>query len=234
MTIRIEVDQFLASNHTTPPTSLGRRYDSKKFLPEAGNTVVCHLDLNAPAHTAVLEARRRMQTLPGADCFLYTPMSSLHMTVFEGVIESRRTPNTWPAGSAHMASVDRATKSILARLVEFSSPPGFAVRVAGLRPTGLILTGATQEDDTRMRAWREALTEPFGYRHDDHDAYQYHMTFAYPLDWLPESARFHWQSELTAILAELVKAAPVIPLKPPAFCAFADMNRFDELLVLGA
>ena len=85
-----------------------------------------------------------------------------------------------------------------------------------------------------MRAWRSALTEPFGYRHRDHESYQYHMTFAYPIDWLPESALPLWQAEFRAILAELAKAAPVIPLSPPAFCQFADMTLFKELLVLKA
>ncbi|MDA8746929.1 DUF1868 domain-containing protein [Litoreibacter sp.] len=234
MSINTEIAKFLDSNNTSPPPGLGQRYDTKKFLPESGNTVVCHLDLDTPTHGAVLKARRRMQALPGADRFLYTPKNSLHMTVFEGVIETRRTPNTWPAEFDSTASVESATNSILARLTEFSPPPSFAVRVEGLRPTGLILKGATAEDDTNMRVWREALTEPFGYRHDDHDSYKFHMTFAYPVEWLPESAKSHWESEFQSILADLVGAAPIIPLRPPAFCQFADMNRFEELLILNA
>lgn len=234
MSIRTEIAQYLSSNNTAPPPSLGQRYDAKRFLPEAGNTVVCHLDFDNPTHVAVLEARRRMLALPGADRFLYTPMSSLHMTVFEGVIETRRTRNTWPAELATTASVESATKTILGHLTDFSPPHSFSVRVAGLRPTGLILRGATENDEVHMRAWREALTEPFGYRHDDHDTYQFHMTFAYPIEWLPESAKAHWESEFSSILADLACAAPVIPLTPPAFCQFADMNRFDEILVLKA
>ncbi len=233
MSISIEIAQFLASNQTTPPPSLGQRYDAKQFLPEAGNTVVCHLDFNNPTHRAVLKARRRMLALPDADRLLFTPMNSLHMTVFEGVIESRRTPNSWPADfDCATALVESATKSILSRLTEFSPPPSFAVRVAGLRPTGLILEGATEKDEINLRAWREALTTPFGYRHDDHDSYQYHMTFAYPVEWLPDSAQSHWEAELSSILADLANAAPVIPLTAPAFCQFANMNRFDELLIL--
>lgn len=232
MTISTEIAAFLQSQNSSPPRSFGQRYDTEKFLPEAGNTVVCHLDVETSTHTAVLEARKRMMALPGADGFLHTPASSLHMTVFEGVIETRRTHNTWPSDIGSTASVESATKSILARLTEFSSPPAFSVRVAGLRPTGLILKGATPEDEAHMRAWRNALTEPFGYRHDSHDSYRFHMTFAYPVAWLPDAAQTLWTSELSSILANLVEAAPVIPLRAPAFCQFADMNQFDELLVL--
>ena len=235
MSVRIEIAQYLASNHTAPPPNLGQRYDSKQFLPEAGNTVVCPLDFDDPTHAAVIEARRRMMTLPGADDhFIYTPASSLHMTVFEGVIETRRIPNTWPADFDLSASVKSATEAILARLAVFSPPPGFAVRVVGLRPTGLVLEGATEEDEANMREWREALTRPFVYRHDNHDSYRFHMTFAYPVEWLPDSAQDQWESEFASILSELVDAAPVIPLRRPAFCQFADMNRFDELFDLEA
>jgi hypothetical protein len=232
MPISAEIDRFLASNRALPPSNLGKRYDAEKFLPEAGNTVVCHLDFDSPSHSAVLEARRRMQALPGADRFLFTPVSSLHMTVFEGVIDTHRTQNTWPAGFDLSASVESATKEIFECLKTFSPPPDFAVRVAGLRPTGLILEGATAQDEANMRAWREALTVPFGYRHDDHDDYKFHMTFAYPIAWLPDDAQAHWEAEFGLILADFANAAPVIPLVSPAFCQFADMNRFEELLVL--
>ena len=233
MSIKTEIAQYSVSNHSGPPPYLGKRYDTEKFLPEAGNTVVCHLDFNALAHTAILDARKRMRALPGADRFLYTPVSSLHMTLFEGVLDSRRIANTWPADLGENATVDAATQSILARLTEFSPPADFAARVVGLRPSGLLLAGATAQDDANMRAWRAALTQPFGYRHDSHDLYRFHMTFAYPIEWISESDRTQWEVECASILEDLAEAAPVIPLKPPAFCKFADMEQFDELLVLG-
>ena len=34
------------------------------------------------------------------------------------------------------------------------------------------------------------------------------------------------------IEADIVRRAPVLELRAPAFCSFADMNWFEELLVL--
>jgi hypothetical protein len=38
--------------------------------------------------------------LPNGDRFAYTPVSSLHMTVFQGTIGERRQPDYWPGGIA--------------------------------------------------------------------------------------------------------------------------------------
>lgn len=232
MEVSEAIAAFVERNNPAPPARLGQRYSATAFLPEHGNTVVCHLDLEAPGHEAVLAARARMLALPEAERFLFTPPESLHMTVFEGVIETRRTPDAWPAAIDRAAPVDEVTAWHLDRLAGFEPPGPFTVRVAGLRPTGLVLTGATEADQKRMRDWREALTGPFGYRHADHDAYSFHMTFAYPTGWLPEAVLPEWETAFRETLADL-QALPALPLKPPAFCRFADMTFFEELSVLG-
>lgn len=232
MPFETEITRFAAGQNPKPPSRLGQRYSAIKFLPEAGNTVVCHLDRTLPSHRAVLAARARMQALPGAENFLYTPEESLHMTVFEGVIETRRTADAWPADMDRDAPVIDVTEALMTRLDRFSPPPAFAVRVKDLLPTGLLLTGATAEDDRIMQDWRDVLTEPFGYRHKDHDAYRFHMTFAYATGWIPDDLVPVWTQELNIILNDLAQAAPVIPLRAPAFCQFADMEDFEERRVL--
>ncbi|WP_300018626.1 DUF1868 domain-containing protein [uncultured Roseobacter sp.] len=232
MPLETDIATFAAGQNANPPARLGQRYSATAFLPEAGNTVVCHLDRTAPAHQAVLDARTRMQALPGAENFLYTPAESLHMTVFEGVIETRRTADAWPAGIDRDAPVTEVTEALMTRFEPFSPPLAFSVRVKDVVPTGLMLTGATAEDDRILQDWRDALTGPFGYRHKDHDAYRFHMTFAYPTGWIPDDLVPVWAQELNIILEDLSRAAPVIPLRAPAFCRFADMEEFEELRVL--
>ncbi|MDU8944430.1 DUF1868 domain-containing protein [Ovoidimarina sediminis] len=232
MDVSEAIAAFAEAGKSAPPARLGQRYSAAEFLPEHGNTVVCHLDLGAPGHEAVLEARARMRALPEAERFLFTPVESLHMTVFEGVIETRRTADAWPGALDRNAPVDEVTAWHLARLQNFDAPEPFEVRVAGVRPTGLVLTGATPADEERMRTWREALTGPFGYRHADHDAYTFHMTFAYPVAWLPDAVLPDWEAAYREIL-DALQAIPALPLRPPAFCRFADMTYFEELLVLG-
>lgn len=226
------VQKVARGNNQNKPARLGQRFSRTAFLPEAGNTVICHLDREHPAHHAILEARARIQALPGAERFLFTPAASLHMTVFEGAIETRRTADAWPKDVSRDADMGDVTRHVLARFAGFVPPPAFCVSVAGVAPTGLILRGACEEDERTLRAWRDALTKPFGFRHETHVSYAFHMTFGYCVDWLSEAEVPLWESALHDIHKDLIRGAPKVPLKPPAFCTFADMTRFEELLVL--
>ncbi|MEP2641681.1 DUF1868 domain-containing protein [Roseobacter sp.] len=233
MTTHCDIAPFAARNNTQPPVRLGQRYDAHRFLPEAGNTVVCHLDRTAPTHSAVLRARAQMMALPGASGFLFTPEDSLHMTLFEGVLDTRRTQDAWPRDLDLSAPVTETTNVLQRRLAGFSPLRTFTMRAVGLLPTGLTLAGSDDSNDEIARLWRDALTEPFGYRHHDHDAYRFHISFAYPVTWLSDSALPVWKAEIPQILGELVETTPTLPLCAPAFCTFSDMCHFKETLGLG-
>lgn len=232
MTLSIEIDAFAEARHARPPSRLGQRYSEIAFLPDPGNTIVCHLDQTDPSHLAVLKARARLQSVSEAHRLLFTPESSLHMTLFDGVMDTRRVRDAWPDYAEMDASVARMTDEFLRRLGRFTALRAFQVRVCGMSPNGLLLEGATPEDETIMRSWRDALSDQLGFRRDDHLTYQFHMTFAYMIDWIPDDLVEHWRSEMGDIVEDLIANAPMIPLRGPAFCSFADMTHFDELLPL--
>lgn len=225
----MKLGDFSQSANTRPPSRLGQRYDQQSFLPDPGNTVVCHLDLDTAGGAAVLWARQRMQALPEADRLLFTPEESLHMTVFEGVLDARRTADAWPKDMARDASVGAVTEQMMDRLATFDAPAPFAITVDQVRLGGLELSGATPADKAALLEWREVLSRVFGYRQTAHDTYRHHMTFAYMLDWLPDAVLPDWKQGLADIQAELQAAAPILPLRPPAFCTFNDMTWFEEL-----
>lgn len=82
-----------------------------------------------------------------------------------------------------------------------------------------------------MQNWRDALADLLGYRHPDHETYVFHITFAYVIERLADEALPRWQAMLDDVAAELRAEVPVLELQPPAFCAFDDMNHFEELSV---
>lgn len=225
---------FFASSNPNPPVHLGTRYDSAgNFLVEPGNTVVCHLASGSASEAAVIEVRERMRAMSDADRLAFTPISSLHMTLFQGIIEYRRRLPYWPQDVPPDTSIEDMTRLYLERLNGFQGCGAFKVRVVDVVPTGLTVAGASDEDERIMRAWRDAVSVPFGYQHSDHDSYAFHITFAYQIRRLDDESASQWQDVLDDCLSLLARQAPVIELRPPAFCRFKDMKHFEELLVLG-
>jgi hypothetical protein len=225
---------FFAGTNPTPPLHLGRRYDTAgNFLTEPGNTVVCHLVNGSPSEAVVVEVRERMRAMPDADRLAFTPVSSLHMTLFQGIIEHRRRLAYWPEDVPLDTSIDDMTRLCQERLDGFEGCGAFRIKVVDVIPTGLTVAGASDEDERILRAWRDALTVPFGYRHPDHDGYVFHITFAYQIRRLEDEKASEWQDLFDDCLSLFARHAPVIELRPPAFCGFRDMEHFEELLILG-
>ncbi len=227
-----ELLNYSKSHNPRPPLHLGTRYAERGgFLREPGNTVVCHLDEGSETERAVIEARAKYLDMPEVENFLFTPVSSLHMTLFQGVIESRRKPGFWPADLPLEAPIDDMTEIMAARLEAFQVAEPFRVRVSGARPSGLLAEGCTEQDRRTVRAWRDAFAGLLGYRHPDHDDYPLHITFAYPIRRLSDAVLPAWQAMLTDVAGTLSRELPVLELTPPAFCVFEDMNHFHEILI---
>ena len=225
--------QYSQSLTQTPLHHLGTRYNSEgTFLPEPGNTIVSHLVKGSLSEQAVINARLRMQSLPEAEKLAFTPVSSLHMTLFQGIIEYRRQLPYWPEDMALDSSIEAMTDCYMQRLERFKAPGSFKIEVIDATPNGLTVQGLSQQDRNMMKLWRDQLAEIFGYRHPDHDSYVFHITFAYMIERFSDEAMFAWHVGLAELLEDLKEAAPVIELEPPAFCSFKDMNHFEKLKIL--
>jgi len=219
-------------HNPTPPVHLGSRYRKVGgFLPEAGNTIVCHLEKGSQTQTALIEAREKYLAMPEAPQFLFTPISSIHMTLFEGVIETRRRQDSWPGDLPLDTPIEDMTALMAARLEGFSMFDPFKVAIVDARPSGLLVDGATENDRRVMRAWRNALADLLGYRQPSHEEYKFHMTFGYAIERLEDEALPRWQAMLDEVADDIRRKAPVLELTPPAFCVFEDMNHFHELLI---
>jgi hypothetical protein len=216
-----------------PPPRLGIRYDAAgNFLPEAGNTIVCHLERRSASEAAVLAVRERLMQLQGAECLAFTPAASLHMTLFQGVIDTRRRHPYWPADIPLHLGIDDMTRRMMSRLDGFDGSGPFAIRATEVTPTGITVEGITETDRQVMQASRDQLAQTFGYRHPDHEAYSFHITFAYVIRGIPDPLAAQWQRALDESLDLLQREAPEITLREPAFCKFRDMKHFEEPLIL--
>lgn len=227
-----ELLQYSKTHNPAPPAHLGTRYHKLGgFLPEPGNTVVCHPVRGSETQQVLIEAREKYLAMPEASQFLFTPITSIHMTLFEGVIEGRREQGYWPGDIPLETPIDDMTELMAARLEGFSIFEPFKVAIVEARPSGLLVEGATEGDRKVMRAWRDAMAELLGYRQPNHEDYKFHITFTYAIERLEDEALPRWQAMLDEVTDDIRRKAPVFELTPPAFCVFEDMNHFHELLI---
>lgn len=228
-----KLEAFAASNNPQPNCFVGVRLSRDGvFLAEAGNTVVCHVVPGSKTQVALAELRERLRGLPWGQRFAFTDLESLHMTLFQGVIETQREPQYWPHDLAVDTPIDTVTDYFADRLEDFSGPGPFAMRIAEVTPLGLMLTGATDADEATARAWRDGLVGPFDHRTPGHDAYTFHVTLAYIIDWLPDAMLSDYRQALAELTEEFQRRIPVLELGPPAFCTFSDMNSFPPVMTL--
>lgn len=214
----------------TPNRRLGVRYDrTGRFLPEAGNTVVAQVVPGSATEAALVWLRGELMALPFADHFAFTDVPSYHMTVFEGVIESRREAGFWPPALPLDASIDAATEAMATMLEGLPGLPDFRIRPLVVTPFGLQLAGATEADTGAVRFWRETLSQAFGYRAPGHDGYRLHTTLAYAHTWLPRSALPAYAAAMERLSADFLARVPQMEFARPAFCRFADMNAFPPV-----
>lgn len=223
---------FAQSRHADAPQHLGTRYDTAGvFLPEPGNTIVCNVQPGTETQAVLFEIRDRFRDRPDAHKLAFTAPESLHMTLLDGVIMSRRLPAHWPAGVSVDTSLDDMDALFLERLRAFTPGPRFNVEAVEVRPTGLGVDGVTAEDRRIMRDWRNRLSDLMGFRHPNHDSYAFHLTMAYPIAWFDDADLPAWQDLFDQALVDIRRRAPVLELRAPAFCRYDDMNWFEELLV---
>lgn len=220
------------ANRTVNP-HLGTRHNRAGiFLPEPGNTIVCHLETGSETEAALQEVRGRYRAMPGAEHLAFTAESSLHMTLFQGIIEYRRFLPYWPDDVPLETPIDDMTAISLDRLAGFEPGPAFQMQVIEATPNGLTLEGVSEADRAALRSWRDRLADLLGYRHPDHETYAFHVTYAYMVERFDDETMMAWQPFLEAVVEEIRQRAPILALRPPAFCSFEDMNHFAELLVL--
>jgi hypothetical protein len=183
MPLPFKFEAYSRSANSAPNRHVGSRFSEEGvFLPEAGNTVVRHVVPGSETQAALIELRERLRALPWGHRFVFTDVPSLHMTVFEGAIETRREEHYWPGGLPLDAELEAVTEHLAGGLEGFEGPGPFDMRIFEVTPFGLTLSGATGEDEQTARAWRDALTEPFGYRSPGHDDYVFHVTLAYIIE----------------------------------------------------
>lgn len=226
-----------ASAGTTP--EVGRKFNaSGTAMPFRGNTIIIPLDDGSAAATLMGRLHDALADSPIARQLALLPVSSFHMTVFEGVNDHERTPGNWPASLPTDAPIDTVTQHAAHVLASapFDYPQPIVMRATGLKMSahgiGLRVTGFNHVQEAAIRRLRNEIATRLAIHRPDHALYGFHMSLAYVIAPLAPGAAARTRAHIDTLLAETVQQRRPLPLAAPRFCTFEDMLAFSPLFSL--
>ena len=229
--------------HATPvPADVGRKFFANgRVRPFAGNTIICHAPQQgdqAAYFNALLDIYRDAVALPYARKIALTPPSSYHVTIFGGANDQERQPGLWPRAVPLDAHMGDCNAWVGERLKAFSldcalplrlkidlAPPMEAPFVLRLRPVDA-------QEDAKLRTLIARLSAALGIAPPQIDAYRFHTTLGYSLQWLDADEDRDFQGRMTAWRAAVARTCPEIQLGAPEYCLLDDMYAFHRQFYL--
>lgn len=206
-----------------------------------GNTTLCHLPSDSPllpglralydAYSTHPILSRKMKLLPPA---------SWHMTVFDGVRERECEPGMWPTGVVKVP-LKQSTAEFAVKLKAFGQQleneglaPPYRMRVTsfddGTVGCGLVIEGATDEEEKRMRRLRDRIGDTLGFRAPNHETYGFHISTLYLLRHMDGADREDFERVRRQFLPVLQQE---FELGSVEFCTFDNMFEFPRQFYLG-
>jgi hypothetical protein len=203
-----------------------------RVLPFPGVTIVCHVPPRSATFEALVAIQNRLKAADFAEHFSYLPPPSFHMTLFDVSNELRRGTSAWPTDVAGDASWPALTDEMDARLHGLRLPR-FHPRASGVfAGFSVALEGRHAEAEDAMRDARDLLRDRTGVHRSDHDTYDFHITLAYPLRFVPEDVARAVAELSDAVFVEHEAMLNPVTLGPAELCDFEDMHAFVPRLTL--
>ena len=197
-----------------------------------GNTFLCHVDPASRAHTALRTMQEEIKMSRFQRFYTFLPPSSFHMTIFQGLSSTTETHHEVPR-ELRDASRDDRTRILLDRTNTLDLPACPRARMVDLfAGKSVTMTGADQADEDALRETRHKLREATGIEDPDLDAYVFHITLAYLVEWVtPDTAE--GIADLCRDLTERFRVeVGTISFGPVELCNFDSMHAFERVAFL--
>ena len=194
-----------------------------------GNTFLCHVDPASSAHTALRAMQEEIKKSQFQRFYTFLPPSSFHMTISLAAETRCAVPR-----ELLDASRDDRTRFLRDRTGALDLPTRQRARMVDLfAGKSVTMTGADQAEEDALRRTRNMLWEATGIEERDFDAYVFHITLAYLVEWVTQETAeqiVEFSRDLTERFRE---AVGTISFGPVELCNFDSMHAFERVAFLG-
>ena len=162
---------------------VGRKFNedgSVRFWP--GNTMICLLDHDSLVYEKIKEIRDDFGRNKIGECLTLLPDESLHMTAIEGVVDGNRAPEHWTSLLPCDSPLEKVDDLFQEKWKDIPKLGKVEMVFHHIRVgTGLCvaLRPKTEDDEKRIRGWREIVSKKMGLRFPGFETYEFHISLAY-------------------------------------------------------
>ena len=162
---------------------VGRKFNedgSVRFWP--GNTMICLLDHDSLVYEKIKEIRDDFGRNKIGEYLTLLPDESLHMTAIEGVVDGNRAPEHWTTLLPCDSPLEKVDDLFQEKWKDIPKLGKVEMVFHHIRVgTGLCvaLRPKTEDDEKRIRGWREIVSKKMGLRFPGFETYEFHISLAY-------------------------------------------------------
>lgn len=202
----------------------------KKF---PGNTFLCHLPKCEFTHFAHW-VQSQTEQFSFAHKFVLLPISSFHMTVYEGVCDQVRRKDNWVDSLSLDVSLYKVHEYFLSKtdLLPKTNVISMKVdRVSISQDMGYLfkLIPADEKTTLFLQKFRKIMNDELGMQNIVKDNYEFHLSLSYILIALTDQEYSIVEQLTNRINEEIKKRDFIIRLGAVEFCVFEDMFHFSTI-----
>ncbi|MGF1755404.1 DUF1868 domain-containing protein [Vibrio makurazakiensis] len=202
-----------------------------------GNTFICHLDQSLPLIDELRWAQDQLKSMNCGNKFSFLPISSMHMTVFEGVCDQVREAHKWTSKLGLDASLSATTDLFATEASQVGARGGFDMMFdyvynCPIGGTAIRIKPENEQSVQALKQCREALKLATGISVPDFDDYHFHITLSYRVIELEEQDKIEIEQTTQRISERIAQSFGKLTHGPVEFCTFQDMFKFTPVLKL--
>lgn len=208
------------------------KFDERgRALPHYGNTLISFMNTEDwPIYTVIEEIQEKMRRTSFSQKLAFLPLDSLHLTILPLLKETDRGTDLWPSYIDESVPFKEADRAVYKRASEVPAFDSVKMKIRGVNITGVHLEPADEESAEMLKGYRDKTVEVTEIKQEDHEEYNFHVTFAYVTNDFSEEEMEEAKAISEKLSKETIERLPEIVVPEPCFTVFNDMTKYSTNL----
>ncbi len=199
-------------------------------LPFPGCTIIFNIPLNTNLSDQIISLQKNIENFNPEKTYFYLPPSSFHMTLFDCCNFNTKNTNYWPSDIDPDMDYKDIAVELNKRIQNYIFPKEFNLKLKMFfGGYSVLLEPYSEKDEKILRNCRDELSSLLKIKFENHQRYNFHITFAYILRELNQIEIKNLIEFNKNLSLDFSKKFPKITFTKPEMCTFKDMLEFKSI-----